>query len=1097
MNCVQRRLMPLAPLRVSAALLAFCAFLQVMPCRAQNTNPYEAEISRLNVEWDNNRRTPKVRERIVELEAAVGAMLRERFEAGSRAWPTAATAYFFHNVFDTLKDERRTMVWRELLLLKSAQEGNIVGDYASVAWFYQLLADAHFSNPGAFEKALKLLDRTSEVNCDAGVAKSICALEIGGGALRAIGAPHTGLILQEAALERLEKRRDVDASRIVRLRLNIALGWWRDGVASRTSQHLRRLDEDLASGGARLIPDDLVALHALKAAVCESQLDFHCTGAELKAATAALAAAKPSGNLLELYYRGVDELKAVIIRLVRRQPCAECADRVAKGVGEYISYVTSGGSAAEPADPGFALILLKALPPGFMSAKERGRLIEAAVTNSLKLGTRAQERHSGIRSREERAVFAFLGRELSLDGAAANHHRALREFVKAPSLIFAARHVDGLLAHSVENTYDLGATNDFLSTVSNLAFYLHTIGATHAEHAVLQYLHAFYTKNFVNVPNPIRDTGKANLAVVLAPAWARLAQLSLASGDAGRALEFATEASATLSAKLAREWLLGEERAVAALRSLSQTVHDTVATLVSAAGRARRGRQSRLAYGHAFRLAQAASFSDTAALLQMTLYQRRIDAYGARQLADEVHRTEAEIEILVAMANEYGGMTPLGALQRKAVLDSRLASLKAMISTAHKGWEASSMRSVLRSPSEVAAKLEEDEVLVLTMTGKEESLVFLVGKDGELRTHRNGFGHAGLSDAVRSIRAGIVPYSGKFPDFPIASAFAFFRDFFGPLGSSLTQAKAIITVVSGPLEALPLGVLPTRDAGFAKLSADAARGRGVAWLVRKARVSRVPNVQSFISLREQSGQQAHLLSFLGVGDPVLAPTQVKARRASDFSGIVAAQGLADVEWLRRLSSLPETRDELGRLGQAFSRANVRLLLGEEATEAVLKKTDLSNYDVIAFATHGVVAGAAFDGSQPGIVLTPPLRASQADDGFLTMGEISALTLNASLVILSACDTATSDGRPQSDGLSGLARAFFGAGAKNLIATHWEIPSEPAVEITTRTVEEAKRTPGTTWSKALQAAQLALIDSVGPEYFAHPGSWAAFQVIGAR
>jgi CHAT domain-containing protein len=237
------------------------------------------------------------------------------------------------------------------------------------------------------------------------------------------------------------------------------------------------------------------------------------------------------------------------------------------------------------------------------------------------------------------------------------------------------------------------------------------------------------------------------------------------------------------------------------------------------------------------------------------------------------------------------------------------------------------------------------------------------------------------------------------------------------------------------------------------------------------------------------------VTFLGVGDPVLAPTQV-ANRATQFSEIVKAKRLVDVEWLRAQPSLPETREELGRLSKEFGAGRSKLLLGESASEKVLKTAKLDEFDVMAFATHGVVAGFAFDDSEPGLVLTPPRLASEDDDGFLTMSEVANLKLNAQLVILSACDTATSDGRPLADGLSGLARAFFIAGARNLIATHWAIPSKPAVEITTRTVSERKTLGSTRWSEALRRAQVALLDEVGPVWFAHPASWGAFQVIGA-
>ena len=70
---------------------------------------------------------------------------------------------------------------------------------------------------------------------------------------------------------------------------------------------------------------------------------------------------------------------------------------------------------------------------------------------------------------------------------------------------------------------------------------------------------------------------------------------------------------------------------------------------------------------------------------------------------------------------------------------------------------------------------------------------------------------------------------------------------------------------------------------------------------------------------------------------------------------------------------------------------------------------LQNYRVIAFATHGLVAGDFGRLREPGLVLTPPQSATDADDGLLTAGEIADLKLDADWVILSACNTAAGDG----------------------------------------------------------------------------------------
>ena len=111
------------------------------------------------------------------------------------------------------------------------------------------------------------------------------------------------------------------------------------------------------------------------------------------------------------------------------------------------------------------------------------------------------------------------------------------------------------------------------------------------------------------------------------------------------------------------------------------------------------------------------------------------------------------------------------------------------------------------------------------------------------------------------------------------------------------------------------------------------------------------------------------------------------------------------------------------------------------TEKRLKSTPLDGYRIVHFATHGLLAGEtaqlANANAEPALVLSPPVVASEEDDGLLTASEISALKLNADWVVMSACNTA-GGGKPGAEALSGLARAFFYAGARALLVSHWPV-----------------------------------------------------------
>jgi CHAT domain-containing protein len=177
-------------------------------------------------------------------------------------------------------------------------------------------------------------------------------------------------------------------------------------------------------------------------------------------------------------------------------------------------------------------------------------------------------------------------------------------------------------------------------------------------------------------------------------------------------------------------------------------------------------------------------------------------------------------------------------------------------------------------------------------------------------------------------------------------------------------------------------------------------------------------------------------------------------------------------------------------------------LGERATvsqvKALSKSGDLAKARVVHFATHGLLASEtayfASSGAEPALLLTPPAagKASAEDNGLLTASEITQRNLNADWVVMSACNTAagSSDG---AEALSGLARAFFYAGARALLVSHWQVDSEAAVRITTGAMNAMKEAPGIGRAEALRRSVSALIAG-GPRWN-HPSVWAPFVLAG--
>jgi CHAT domain-containing protein len=172
--------------------------------------------------------------------------------------------------------------------------------------------------------------------------------------------------------------------------------------------------------------------------------------------------------------------------------------------------------------------------------------------------------------------------------------------------------------------------------------------------------------------------------------------------------------------------------------------------------------------------------------------------------------------------------------------------------------------------------------------------------------------------------------------------------------------------------------------------------------------------------------------------------------------------------------------------------------GLGATEASVKQAPLDQYRIVYFATHALVAGDlkafAEAKAEPTLVLTIPNEPTGQDDGLLQASEISELKLNADWVMLSACNTAASDG-VGAEALSGLARAFFYAGARSLVVSHWDVLDDETALLMSDLFKRSSQNKSLSHGEALQQAQLDMLNMAKNDGDAHPRVWAPFVVVG--
>jgi CHAT domain-containing protein/Tfp pilus assembly protein PilF len=412
---------------------------------------------------------------------------------------------------------------------------------------------------------------------------------------------------------------------------------------------------------------------------------------------------------------------------------------------------------------------------------------------------------------------------------------------------------------------------------------------------------------------------------------------------------------------------------------------------------------------------------------------------------------------------------------------------------------------------DVQSLLSADEAMVLYAVVDRRSYVIAITREGA-DWKEIPFGADVLVQKVSSFRRGLDvgkarDGSGKSSRFDLALANELYVTLLGPVEALIKNKRSLLTVPSGALTALPFHLLVTAPPQAA--IPDTLDGyRSAAWLLRRQAVSVLPSVVSLKSLRAFARKDEGVKPMTGFGDPVFNPAEGGPSDRRAAGGKIAARSIATSAYTdfwrgagvdrarlaQALPQLPDTADELNAVAKDVGASAADIHLGREASEATLKRAPLAQYGIIYFATHGLVAGDIKGVGEPSLALSIPEQPSELDDGLLTASEVAQLKLNANWVVLSACNTIAGD-KPGAEALSGLARAFFYAGARALLVSHWAVDSEAATRLTTSTFDLLKNEPEIGRAEALRRAMLTYVDDASSPRNAYPAMWGAFALIG--
>jgi CHAT domain-containing protein/Tfp pilus assembly protein PilF len=292
---------------------------------------------------------------------------------------------------------------------------------------------------------------------------------------------------------------------------------------------------------------------------------------------------------------------------------------------------------------------------------------------------------------------------------------------------------------------------------------------------------------------------------------------------------------------------------------------------------------------------------------------------------------------------------------------------------------------------------------------------------------------------------------------------ALFRQLIAPVQETIAGKQSLLLILDGVLHYVP----------FETLLMDKER-----LMMENFRIAYAPSITIWANLKRKS-QQQNSKQFIAFGDPFLPSESSK----SDDSG---------GSRFRDLGQLRYAREEVEGIASLYQQGSLKTYLGKDATESKFKINEISDFKMIHFATHAMI-----DEEMPRrsiVILSPDTK--EGTDGVLQMHEIWNLNLNAELVVLSACQSGLGK-LVSGEGMISLMRAFFYAGAKNVVVSLWNVDDKSTADLMKAFYVHMKNGKGQ--SESLRQAKLDMIRSAksGSGYAAYkdPYYWAPFVLIG--
>ncbi len=306
-----------------------------------------------------------------------------------------------------------------------------------------------------------------------------------------------------------------------------------------------------------------------------------------------------------------------------------------------------------------------------------------------------------------------------------------------------------------------------------------------------------------------------------------------------------------------------------------------------------------------------------------------------------------------------------------------------------------------------------------------------------------------------------------------------------------TNAKRLVIVADGSLQYIPFAILQSPKSQISGTKSENGtansefKTQNSELIINKYEIINLPSASTIFALREDlKGRIPAQKSVAIFADPVFRANDSRIQPKVKDSNLQLTVDKRTAEFVR----LQFSRQEAEYISQLVQPKERFLAIDFSANRTTVQNTELSQYRIIHFATHGLL-----DSNNPelsGLVFSLFDEKGKSVEGFLRLHEIYNIKLNANLVVLSACQTALGK-EIRGEGLVGLTRGFMYAGAPRVTASLWRVDDRATAELMKRYYQamlKEKMLP----ASALRLAQLSLMKDVR---WSAPYYWAAFVLQG--